>query len=246
MSLTVMTGWSPSGYLQYGREFTRTFNRYWPDTVKLVVYGEAATALPANGEFRALPPECMAFIERHQNNPAACGRAEREGWKARDIVKGYSYRFDAVKFCRQGFIPLHAFMQLDTEFLLWLDGDVITHAPVDPKVICSLLPRGKDVAYLGREPKHPDIAFQLYRNTAATFQLLHAFEFAYRSDAVFNMKEWHSAFVWRQALLANQARAENLTPRGSGHVWFQSPLRAWMDHLKGTSRKENGRSLERR
>lgn len=244
--LTVMTGWSPTGYVEYGREFVRTFEKYWPDSVNLVVYGEAECPLPINGEFRPLPQACREFIERHGPYAVKNGRVPTVGWKERDHKNGYSYRFDAVKFCRQGFIPLAAMDRCNTEFLLWLDGDVVTHAKVDPRALCALLPRNKSIAYLGREPKHPDIAFQLYRTDAEGARFVASLHNAYAEDSVFDMKEWHSAYVWRQCLIACDTPAQNLTPTGHGHVWFQSPLRAWMDHLKGTVRKEKGRSLERR
>jgi hypothetical protein len=170
-------------------------------------------------------------------------------WKERAVAIGYNWRYDASKFSRQGFIPHHvARRHLDSaKFLCWLDGDVVTHAPIaSANVITDLMPADKSIAYLGREPKHPDIAFQLYRlGDPLTMQFLREFTGFYATDEVFNLKEWHSAFVWRFALTPYLRLAHNLTPGGSGHVWHQSPLRLWGDHLKG-ERKKHGRSIERR
>jgi hypothetical protein len=40
---------------------------------------------------------------------------------------------------------------------------------------------------------------------------------------------------------------KNLTPEGRGvnHVWHDSPLAEYMDHLKGPKRKQLGKSPER-
>lgn len=248
--LTVMTGWNPDGYERYGKSFVRKFFANWPEQVQLLIYGEEKPPnLSPNMHWFPLSAldGCEEFIARHANKPECNGRAPTPRWKAREIESGYSYKFDAVKFSRQGFIPEHALAHSSTEFLLWLDGDVMTTAAVDPRVICSMLPERRFVSYLGREPKHPDIAFQLYRRGTWCEDFLGAFADAYRSDSVFELKEWHSAFVWRKTLdhTGLASVAHNLTPGGRGHVWFQSPLKQWMDHLKG-DRKDAGKSHERR
>lgn len=244
-----MTGWSPKGYQEYGRAFLEGWTKFWPAAVKLVVYGEEPCPMPAGAEFRKLEviPFCMEFLNRWRDVPRANGREPNRHWKQRERLAGYSYKFDAWKFSRQGFIPAHAIAHCDTRFLLWLDGDVMTHAAVDPATICGLLPGGLSIAYLGREPKHPDLAFTLYRVDMVSRTVLNCFFDLYAADGVFTLPEWHSAYVWRHALKTCNAEraAHNMTPGGHGHVWFQSPLGRWMDHLKG-DRKAKGRSHERR
>lgn len=258
--LTVITGWSPSGYLEYGQRFAETFDRFWPKDVQLVVYGEEPVPLP-RGEFRRLDviPGCMEFLQRH-DNPIARGRAPREDlrakWKPKWLQLGYSFRFDAWKFCRQGFIPYHAAGELGLKYsvplgqqrplLCWLDGDVVTHAKVPAGVIEGLLPPGKAVAYLGRGAKHSEIGFQLY-DVIKAWPMLEMFSKIYSTDSIFRYKEWHSAYAFDEAREAMLPRElwHDLTPGGEGHVWHQSPLCAFTDHLKG-DRKAKGRSHERK
>lgn len=263
-TLTVMTGWSPEGWDQYGRQFFETFDRHWPVDVALMVFGEwEAGGLLMDYAGRHPPRRrvtftslaaiegCAEFLKRHQDNRIVCGRAQdpHHHWKERAMAAGYNWRFDAWKFCRQGFIPLYAASRCRSDMILWLDGDVVTQRDVaTSEVITSLMPPGRLIAYLGREPKHPDIAFQLYdirerpdENDEVSvphgyvWQMLQNFAAFYRTDEVFKLPEWHSAYVWKVAV--ERARAwpivHNLTPGGSGHVWQQSPLRAWGDHLKG-------------
>lgn len=260
--LTVCTGWSPAGWIEYGQRFATTFDRYWPKDVRLVVYGEQAVPLP-RGEFRLLSQidGCMEFLQRN-DNAIARGQVPGVGfeskWKPKHRAAGYNFRFDAWKFCRQGFIPFDAFMGCDPnaagserELLCWLDGDVVTHAPVPRGFIEGLLPEGKDVAYLGRGQKHSEIGFQLYditgldRGEGPAARMLEAFREIYASDEVFTLKEWHSAYVFDEARRRTGVAGHDLTPGGEGHVWHQSPLRAMTDHLKG-KRKAKGRSDERR
>jgi hypothetical protein len=271
MKLIICTGWSPQGWEEYGRRFLESFAEYWPVDVQLEICGEREAISRTSGAASALayadrlPHKvnltalngirgCMEFIERHQGNPRACGRERIDGhnWKERAVVAGYNWRYDAVKFSRQGFIPHYVAARLenrDADFLCWLDGDVVSHARVpSASTITNLLPAGKAIAYLGREPKHPDIAFQLYNlRHPRSIEFLREFRAMYETDCVFSLKEWHSAFAWHHILRRPQFLevAHNLTPQGSGHVWHQSPLRFWGDHLKG-ERKKHARSPERR
>lgn len=254
--LTVCTGWSAKGWSEYGQRFAQTFDQFWHQRVRLIVYGEEPRQLPGmdgTRDVQFLPLKSIAgfqsFYDEYSPLPAFNGRKKlnEHHWKERAVAAGYNWRYDAVKFSRQGFIPLAAFLQCQPgDYLAWLDGDVVTHAPVLPEYITSLLPADKHIAYLGRGPKHPEIGFQLYRVGPVALAFLREFERIYRSDEVFSLKEWHSAYVWAHALESvGRHYAHDLTPGGSGHVWHESPLRRWTDHLKG-ERKHKGRSPERK
>lgn len=240
--LTVVTGWSPQGWTEYGQGFLESFCRHWPQSVRLIVYAEVPVYMP-RGECRLIwdIPGCREFIERHMNDARARGRKVAPGWKPSAVQKGYNWRYDAWKWCRQGFIPLAA--SDDADMLCWLDGDVITHREVPEGFIESLLPGGADLAYLGRNNTHSEIGFQLYRMPQA-LGMLRKFRDYYASDEVFCLGEWHSAYVFDRAREKSGIAAHNLTPGGTGHVWFQSPLGKYLDHLKG-ARKALGKSNER-
>lgn len=243
--LTVCTGWSARGFEEYGRRFLETWARYWPRSVPLLVYVEQSHPVPSthNIELRNVleVPGVREALARF-DNPRCRGREPTPQWKERTRASGYNYRYDAWKFCRQGFIPHDAARVAASEYLCWLDGDVYTHAPVEPAEIAALLPKGRAVAYLGREPKHSEIGFQLYRSELAE-PMLREFRELYASGAVLALKEWHSAFVFDYARVITQARAHNLTPGGEGNVWLKSPLIRWMVHLKG-DRKVRGTDPE--
>ena len=248
--LTVCTGWTPEGWISYGRKFWESFARFWPQSVDLLVYGEDGRT-PAGGgpNMRMRPladcPGAAEFRERWKGDARATGRDVKPTWKPARRAAGYNFRFDAWKFAPQGFIPLQAYEDSQSEFLIWLDGDVITHAPVTEKMITCLLPPDKDIGFLGRGDKHPDIAFQIYRRGPIALSFLEDFADMYATDELFDLKEWHSAFIWKHCLGKYAQFSYDLTPGGEGHVWHQSPLAQWGDHLKG-QRKAAGRSPERR
>lgn len=259
MSLTICTGWSPAGWNLYGAKFLYAFDRLWPIDVGLLVWGEYnqgiyPSTLPSGRrwEFTVLDdiPMWRQFEERHRNDLRARGRVPDERWKSKERQLGYSWRFDAYKWARQAFIPMAASVRADTEYLAWLDADVITHSRVAHEaLITALIPEEQSIGYLGRGDKHPDIAFQLYRLGGVADDFLLAWLQLYATDKVFELAQWHSAWTWKYILdnhPMDLARfAHDITPNGFGHVWHQSPLRMWGDHLKG-DRKHVGRSPERR
>jgi hypothetical protein len=262
--LAICTGWSPKGYGLYGQKFLDGFLRFWPREVALYVGVEDVLGPPiqdaqrvrtfhdANVHFFQLSqmPMWTGFEERHRLSARAGGREPSPQWKDRDRAAGYAWKFDAFKWARQAFIPWYVNVQLGEggtpEFLVWLDGDVITHSPVALEGILGLIGT-KEFAFLGRGTKHPDIAFQMYRRGGYCADFLGAWVDLYASDKVFDLPEWHSAWTWKY-ILDRDGYADlalDLTPGGHGHVWHQSPLRTWGDHLKG-DRKYAGRSPERR
>lgn len=226
-NLTIVTGWSPAGFESYGRRFLKTFGQYVkPDMTHLEVY----TNERQEQDIR----ECAAFLARHKDNLAAQGMEPQLCWKDKERVTGYSFRTDAYKFCRQVYSVWHAACHAHTEYIAWFDGDIVFTAPFDPvKDIIALLPRDKDLAYLGRSPWHSEIGFQLYRRVDA-LPMLYDFVGYYTSDKVFELHEWHSAFAFDKARKQSGILAHNLTPEpGSADVWSRSPLKRWSRHLKG-------------
>jgi hypothetical protein len=245
----VVTGWHPEGYTEYGRNFLETFDRHWPKDIQLQYYVESDIIEAPRGYCITLWAcgGLNEFLKRHKDDPVKNGRAPNKAWRPKEYRSGYSFRFDAVKFCKQCFIPRQAAVMVrDGDILVWLDADVLTHADVPPGLIEDML-GPNDLCYFGRAPYHSDIGFWAIRMSPATRSFLNALAETYQNDTVFGLPEWHSAYVFdwvRERFQATGGKVKNVTPGGRGHVWFQSPLGKYSDHLKG-KRKAMGRSPER-
>lgn len=243
--IRVVTGFHPAGYEQYGKRFIESFAQYWSHPAELVAYTEEPIPM-SRGECRSLwDCEGVAeFIARHKADPRKTGHEEFIRWGHRARGKPYNFRFDAVKFCRQCFIPRHAAADmLDGDVLVWLDGDVVffDHVPQS----FPLNPLGSaDICYLGRANTHSEIGFWAVTLNQRTRRFLTHLAEVWESDMVFELAEWHSAYVFDWCRVASKLNENNLTPNGRGHVWFQSPLRLFSDHCKG-ARKAQGFSPER-
>lgn len=254
MAVTVATGFSPEGKAAYGDRALATFDRHWPKDVRQLCYVEQGWFKGGRADVVHLDlcNGVRAFINRHKDDPEANGRKRNAKWRQRDLNKPYAFRFNAVGFCRQLFIPEHAaHIIADGDIFVWLDGDVITLADVPPGFVESLLGT-HDIAYLGRPHAHSEIGFWALRMSPPAREFLTAIADCYRSDAVFDLAEWHSAFVWdhvrrrfEQKGMTSISMTDERHPMARRHPWHASPLSKYTDHLKGR-RKELGVSPERR
>ncbi len=224
----------------YGKNFALTFELFWPADVDLIVAADRELPLTV-GRTRLMSdiPGLKDFQDRHALSQRARGldRGPKDIWK-----------FDAVKWAPQALTPDFLVAGLpDGEVVAWLDADVVTHTPVPSGFVDELL-AGSDLCHLGRGQKHSEIGFFAIRLSPVTRGFLKAYADIYRSDAVFNLREWHSAYAFTyclEGLRSVGGRILDLTPGGKGHVWFQSRLCEYTDHLKG-DRKRLGRSRERK
>lgn len=243
--MIVVTGFSKDGYEQYGRNFVQTFTKFRPDGLGLVVYvDDYKPFTPPYEWIKQVTHDQLRgvreFVERNKNIPEHCGKSPVPGWRHKDERVGYSYRYDAVRFCWQLFYPEHASESLpDGEILVWFDGDVIFHDNISTSYIDTAL-QGHDLAYLGRRT-HTELGFWAVRLNNMTRSFLFKLAEAYRSNAVFRMPEWHSAAVFDFCLKDHPlaARANSLTAGDAGNVWERTPLRRFSTHLKGKLKEQH-------
>lgn len=245
--IRVCSGFHPAGFEQYGRRFLKTFHRHWPAQIDLRVYVEEPIDAPRDA-CRSLwdVPGAVDFRDRHRENATVHGREPVPGWKEKERRAGYSFRWDAYKFYKQILIPRKAAQDMaDGDILVWLDADVVTYRDVPADLVPNLL-GDTELCHLGREPKHSEIGFWAVRLTDRSRFFLEEIARVYDDDAFFVLPEWHSAYVFDFVRRRSpELNVRNLTPRGTGHVWFQSPLRRYMDHEKG-QRKGRGSAEARK
>lgn len=245
--IRVCSGFSPAGRVQYGERFLASFNRHWPPDIQLQVYVEDAGQSGPMVE-RSLwdIPGARAFHDRHADNLSAQGRTQQPCWKDKERSRGYSFRTDAYKFWKQILIPEAAAADMaDGDILVWLDGDVETTAPVPLDFVPKMLGVA-EVSYLGRARGHSEIGFWAVRLNDRTRRFLSDIAEVYRTDHVFELREWHSAFVWDHIRSRSGLVERNICRPGTvGHVWPLSPLARYMRHDKGERKPREEKRLDR-
>lgn len=233
--IRVCSGFSPTGRGQYGERFLRSFDAHWPSSVELQVYVEEPMDMPRDA-WRSLwdIPGAAEFHLRHAQDLAAQGLTQQPCWKDKERARGYSFRTDAYKFWKQIVIPQAAAADMaDGDILVWIDADVETTRDVPPNFVEQLL-GVHDVVYLGRDLSHSEIGFWAVRLGDRVRSFLHQIAETYTTDHVFQLREWHSAFVWDHVRTRSGLLERNLVRKGlRGHVWPHTVLAKYTRHDKG-------------
>lgn len=248
--VTVVTSFGPSGWDSYARTFLDTFERHWPAEVRLIAYREANEWHRRAGMRNLLDlHDCSEFLRAHADEPMACGRVRTACWRNKEGAAGYSFRTDAVKFCRKVFAVADAAERMGQGILVWIDADVVTTADV-PKGFVEGLLGDAHVAYLGRARTHSECGFLAFKLPEA-LPLIRRWVELYRSDRVFYLHETHDSYVFDHVRERSpEVICKSLSPEGPdqpGHIWTVTPgLCDVTDHRKGPDRKALGYSPEAR
>ena len=262
-SFSALTTCDAGGYESYGRRMVESFDAHWPADVPLYVYAEGFTP-DAGGrvvarDLLACSPGLIAFKGRHANNPAAHGRLAQKRWKLtvkwhkakvrlRRVDWGLGFEWEAVRFSHKSFSIFHAAQHCSSDVLFWIDADVFVFADVPRAFLELLMPADCLVSYLGR-PKLSECGFVGYNlRHPAIRPFLADFEALYTRDTLFSLRrgtdDGHAFDVLRRRYERRGCRTHDIAAgagREGGHVFVNSVLGRYMDHLKG-DRKAAGSS----
>ncbi|WP_323795998.1 class I SAM-dependent methyltransferase [Nisaea sp.] len=230
--MTVITTFNNKGLEQYGRESIRSFISYWPETINLVVYSEGFTLEDAARvqcyDLNTAAPRLVTFKNHYGKQPMANGHT----------TEGYNYNFDAVRFSHKMFAMFAAAGTLETDYLVWLDGDVITHQSVPDTLIPEMMD-GYFAAYLGRKGKHSETGFLCFdmrhQEVGAFFETM---ERVYLSGELFKLNAWHDSEVFDVTRTIFEAQGKIKTHDLSADLFTADPfsecqLSEFMNHRKG-------------
>ncbi len=249
--ITLVTGIGPGCWESYAHRTLPEMRRCW-DADRFVLYAERGCPVDLlkvthPWEIR-FADEVLGFHDFQifcARSPVRSGRQKGSGhrWKPREEQLGYCYRYDAAKFSKMAMYVADAARRAEDGILVWLDADVMTYRVVPRSLIGYTLAGDADVAYLGRRSAHSETGFAAFSIPAGR-PIAETWGEVYRSQSVFSLPEWHSAYVFDVAVERYAKAPRDLTPGGTGHVWFRGPFRNYADHLKGNKRKEQGFSEE--
>lgn len=256
--MTVVTSFSRKGWKQYGGKFIETFKANWPEDVRLLVYvddflPEEIASIP-RGEVRDLYNESSwltDFLDRHSANPFAHGKGGG-GTTARKT----GYRYDCCKFAHKVAAVIAANLEIVDPYMLWLDADTITHSKITLSDLTQFVPtpawlswlqrdKGPERAPSGHTLRYPECGFLLFdRSHSVHNDNMRRMMLLYTSDKVLTLDETHDSFVWQYLVKITNSPVKDISGERnhSSHVFINSPLAQWFDHLKGHARKMRGRT----
>jgi hypothetical protein len=197
---------------------------YWPDDVKLIVYGDEHFDVPAGVEWRDL-----RSIDWHQDFK----KRHKENNDAHGLTIAKRFRRDCIRFSHK--VAALTDVKCDG-ILIWLDADTFTHARITRFVLDSWLPKDFQMSWLERD-KHkrvlsPETGFMMFRDMRDFFDKLID---VYSSDEVFSYAETHDAYVIWQLVIQHNIKTFNLSGQYNvlHNPWASCDLRKYMCHLKG-------------
>ena len=236
MKYEVITSMNEELYNVIGHKMISSFLENWPEDAVLWVYMEEDFTIPENSRIVKSSiqddPAFQEFVSRHSKRFDQLNKKE--------LHKG------AIRFAPKSFTIFNHCIETDTDFVIWMDSDIETFAPMNKNFINSLVREGVYTTFLGREDTFTEGGLVVYnvkheKNEA----FMEHWRIMYEFDQVFRLDEWHDCAIFdylRNRLLTEEEQL-NLSPWGRGfeHVFNNSILGAYMDHMKGP-RKELGHS----
>lgn len=248
---TVITTFNQTGLDTYGQRMIDTFEQYWPDHVDLKICAENCRPQTTRSNTEVIDlltssADLTSFLQRHRDNDMAHGRAGPP-----DVFNPKKqFRWDAVRFSYKVFSVALCASRIQQGWMIWIDADTRTHSAVTDTWLASVCPPAAMITYLGRgERYHSECGWVAYNlDHVATRNFISDFVDMYRTDEIFQQKEWHDSFIWDlvRRRYQDQHRFVNLNPNPdtkglAKHPFINSELGRVMDHFKG-SRKDQGHS----
>ena len=261
-SISVITTFNQSGLEQYGQRMIDTFDRHWPQEIKLYVYYEKCTPVNPNPErIIFLDLDTVAplteFKEKWRDVPKANGDVSRDQIRSKRRDAGKGFKWHAVRFSHKVYAIFDCAARSPSDTLVWMDADTVCHSTIALEKVHALIPDDKDLCYLGRKGKFSEFGlYSMNLNSKFIKKFLLEFQRVYddAENGIFLMDEWHDSFVFDQVRkripgineLNWSEHLGDLRPgtnnsAGEGHPLINSEWGAYLDHLKG-ERKKLGRS----
>ena len=251
MNTVFVSGFSGEGYKEYGKALIDSFVANNDEGYALHLFTHDMGGLPSYPMVWQFEQDIIqglyTFLQRHKNNLVAHGKEATNKWNVRQIQKGYSYKFDAYKFCRMVFTMWAAGVRLANDgvrYMVWLDGDTKIRQQIPSHIAERSLPSGEAYAYIGRGQKHTETGYLVF-DLEKALPILHKWSGYYRDDSFKMEKEWHSAYLFDRARECfPDIKGHDLTPGLGGHAMTQCWVGEIFEHNKGERRKRMGRSPE--
>jgi len=245
MKYTVVTTFNASGHEKYGRRMIDTFLQTWPQDVVLKVYAEGCTVEQTAPNLEVYDLESastplVAFKKKWRNVPKANGDMG-------PAHRGKEFKFQAVRFAHKVYAIFHAAEHATTEWLIWMDADMVCHSPMTVEKLAQFFPDSTDLCFPGRSRKFTECGlYGMHRTEPAVKAWLAEFQLMYdeAESGIFTLAEWHDSYVFDAVRKRHALRELNWTAHlqmGEGHPLINCEWGAYIDHLKG-ERKSLGRS----
>ena len=251
MKYSVVTTFHDTGYKQYGRRMIQSWLHTWPGEVDLVAYTENCEVEQTATNLKvidiAVCEDLTRFKQQWHGVPKANGDVTADPVRSQRRDAGKGFKWDAVRFAHKVYAIFHCAANHHTDWLLWMDADMVCHSRILIADLERFCPTDKDLCFLGRHGKYSECGlYAMNLQSSAVISWLKDFQTYYdhAEQGIFTLDEWHDSFVFDAVRSKHKLRELDWAKgiiSGEGHPLINSQWGAYLDHLKG-ARKDLGRS----
>lgn len=144
MSFSACTTIHTAGYNQYAKHNFSTFDKFWPNEIKLHIFME--------GDFDPIDSKKLLYYDFFKEEPNLekfLTRNKERKWVPTDRLK--AYKRDWKKFCYKSFAMYRASKMVKTDYLIWLDADNTTVRDLPLSLLESYVDPNKFCTYMNRD-----------------------------------------------------------------------------------------------
>tara|TARA_B000000609_G_C24176624_1_gene354525 strand:- start:13 stop:756 length:744 start_codon:yes stop_codon:yes gene_type:complete len=241
MKIGIVTTFSDNGYKEYGHWFVESVHKFIDENINVFFYTDNVDIkLKSNITNQRLEksiPDLTKFKNRNKDKSPS------------------NFMFDAVRFSHKSYCLYHAAKTKDVDLLCWLDTDTEIISKITPNYIQNFLPKGKFVAYLGREGTYTEtgfLVFDMRHNYASEY--FERFKSYYDTNKIYELEAQLDCHVFdavriemeKEGKISNQ----NISPPGITKTHFDQALNGYIAHYKGAKKtvrdKHYGKALKRK
>jgi len=240
---------SREGWKEYGEKFVLSFLEHYPVSTRLYMYVDFKTSVKDERVIYRDIGECQG-IDRFQGNIQNLYFAQGKKVVLDTHQQAHNPQiiWNARKFAYKVFSVEHCVLNSREDVITWVDADTIAFEPIELAFISSLIPPYCMLNYLGRAGKYTECGYVSYNKQHPLCRnFVRNFADLFRSGAIFALKEWHDSYVFDLLRYAYEKSCSVINYNIShaemdhDHVFINSRLGKYLDHLKGP-RKSEGRS----
>lgn len=262
MKLAFVSTMNRKLYDFYGKNFLVEFSKYSSKDIKLFIIFEGEhpeEAMHIGDNIIIVPlicPEHQIFMRKFGHLEEAKGLRikifDENGQKKINFHN--DYRFNAVRF---SFKPFAIYQSLDyipndLDYLIWTDADLRCKKKFSAEDLLQFMPDSDQImSYLGRKEAYSECGFLGFNiKNMDTRKFIKRVIDVYHTGEIFSYAQWHDSFIWDVVRVAyeNQLKLKFKDISGEGfekaHVYINTGLDEFFDHLKGPERKVAGKSFE--
>lgn len=240
---TVITTLPINRWAEFGEKLIPTFDKYWPENIKMKVYVEGGTELPVptSNRIEVLSmeeelPEVAAFEKRNSNRDP----------RVLNLEIGGPFRMQAAKFSRKAYTILKNLENPDSRYIIYMDADIETLKKVPLRLLDTITNNGTYLSALPRQSvdgiRHTEVGFVVWdTENVYNDEWCSHYRFCWDEDHIFNLHEWHDAIVWDYATHKLRGNIKVLDLGGginktSSHPLNDGPLGKFFNHRKGPNK----------